>query len=343
VTFGFVVPGDITQATGGYVYDRRLLSEWRQAGMTIPHIVWPDLFPQAGAEGLASAAAALANAPETLLVDGLAYALLPPDWLRAQGRRWCALVHHPLCLETGLDAATAARLEASERAALAVADRVVCTSPATGETLRQRFGVPAARLLVAEPGVTLHPPLPKGEVPLLLAVGSLIPRKAYDVLLEALAGLTDLSWRCVIVGGARDAATAAALSEQQRALGLTGRVTFAGELAAEDLARLYGQADVFVHTALYEGFGMAMADAIASGLPTVAAAGGAIPAIVPPGAAVLVPPGDAAALTAALQPLLADETARRLQGEAAARLGTAFARWPDSARAIARFVGGEGV
>src|SRR5690349_10460895 len=69
-----------------------------------------------------------------------------------------ALVHHPLCLETGLDPATAARLRASERRALAACRGVIVTSPSTAATLEAGFAVPRERIAAATSGAAPAPP-----------------------------------------------------------------------------------------------------------------------------------------------------------------------------------------
>lgn len=336
--FGFAVPGDINQATGGYVYDSRLLAEWRKAGLDVPLLTLPTTYPAVNAKTLAETAAALKDSPDTLIVDGLAYGVLPPDWLHAQKKRWVALVHHPLFLETGLKPERADKLRRSELAALALADQVVCTSRLTAQTLMREFGVTAKRLLVAEPGVTVYPPsIPLGP-DLLLAVGSVIPRKGYDVLIAALAQVADRPWICRIVGGIRDQAHAKALRRQIAQVGLQTRIILEGEQAEAELYSLYGQATLFVHAAHYEGFGMALADAVASGLPTVAASGGAVGQVLSPDCAALVPPGDVGAMAEAIARLLDDPAARAALSGRAKAAASRFVSWSDSAAAVADFV-----
>ncbi|MFD2261381.1 glycosyltransferase family 4 protein [Lacibacterium aquatile] len=336
--FAFAVPGDINQATGGYVYDSRLLAEWRKAGLDVPLLTLPTTYPVVKRATLAATAEALKDSPDTIIVDGLAYGVLPPDWLHAQRKRWVALVHHPLCLETGLTQERAAELRRSELAALALAEQVICTSRVTADTLLREFGVSAKRLLVAEPGVTVYPPsIPLGP-DLLLAVGSVIPRKGYDVLVAALAQVADRPWICRIVGGFRDPAHVKALRRQIAQVGLQTRILLVGEQAEEELYSLYGQATLFVHAAHYEGFGMALADAVASGLPTVAASGGAVGQILSSGCAVLVPPGDVEAMAKEIGRLLDDGRARKRLSAKAKTAAGRFGSWAGSAAAVADFV-----
>src|SRR6185503_11280686 len=112
--------------------------------------------------------------------------------------------------------------------------RVVATSAATARLLAAEFAVPPQRLTVVRPGTD---PVPQqrqdhGGPVALLSVGSVVPRKGYDVLIGALGKLADLSWRLVIVGDReRSAETARALDAQVARLGLADRVTVTGAIA----------------------------------------------------------------------------------------------------------------
>ena len=144
--------------------------------------------------------------------------------------RLVALVHHPLGDEAGLSAAASRGLVAAETAALAAVRQVVVTSAATGRRLAAGFGVAPERIAVAppgtEPGVRAAG---RGDPPLILSVGSLIPRKRHDVLVAALARLADRRWRARILGSeALDPACAAALHRQVAEAGLGSRVTLVG-------------------------------------------------------------------------------------------------------------------
>jgi glycosyltransferase involved in cell wall biosynthesis len=223
--------------------------------------------------------------------------------------RLIALVHHPLALESGLVPGEVRALRASERAALAAVDRVIVTSPATRRILETEYGVRGDKITVALPGIvrTGMPPArqPAGNAINLLAVGALVPRKGYDVLIEAVDRLAGLDWQLVIAGDCkRDRATAKALAATIARKRLGRRVCLAGPVSDRELAELYRDADVFVLASRFEGYGMAYAEAVAYGLPIIGTQIGAIPDTVPPGAGILVPPDDAAALGTALRSMI---------------------------------------
>ncbi len=204
-TIAFAIPGDIDLPTGGYAYDRRLLAEWRAMDVPAEHVPLPGSFPFPTEADLHETGRALLQRPydDTLLIDGLAYGAFPEGIAAGLADRVVALVHHPLALETGLAPEMAQRLRERETAALRYVRAVVTTSPATKRLLISDFGVPEARIAVALPGVDPAPRATgsaEGRPLHLLAVGSVVPRKGYRVLVEALAGLRDRDWRLTIVG-----------------------------------------------------------------------------------------------------------------------------------------------
>jgi len=169
----------------------------------------------------------------------------------------------------------------------------------------------------------------------LLAVGAVVPRKGYDVLVAALARLKHLPWRLVIAGDCgRSVDTFRRLVADIAALGLSDRVQLAGTVTAEELASLYASADLFVLPSRFEGYGMAYAEAIAHGVPVIGTNAGAIPETVPADAGVLVPPDDVDMLAATLQRVM-NNPAERERLAAGAR-ATAFPSWRGQAALFAR-------
>ncbi len=198
-TVGFLIPGDLDLPTGGYAYDRALIAHLPAFGVAPIHVELSGRFPDPTMADLEACAARVATLPEgtPLLVDGLAYGAMPVDLIRRFGRPVVALCHHPLALETGLSAERSARLRASETQALALARRVIVTSPATGRLLVEAYAVPAERIDVAPPGTACKPRATGsgGSRVEILAVGAVVPRKGYDLLIEALSRLADRDWR----------------------------------------------------------------------------------------------------------------------------------------------------
>jgi len=342
VAFAFAVPGSINQPTGGYAYDRRVIAALRGLGCDIDIIDLGEGFPYPEGETSRQALARLrAVTPcRPIVIDGLALGVLPEAAKALRPTHpLVALVHHPLALETGIAPATAAAFVASERAALAAVRHVIVTSPSTRRALIGDYGVAESAVTVAVPGNdrVAVARRPRRDTLALLAVGSVVPRKGYDVLIDALATIGDLGWRLAIAGDCtRDPATAEALAAQIDKRGLGKRVRMLGAVGDDELATLHRDADVFVLASRHEGYGMAFAAAVNHGLPVVGTLAGAIPDTVPPGAGMLVPPDDAAALARALRAMIADAGLREAHAAVARTAAATLPDWDATARVFLR-------
>lgn len=335
----FAIPGDLASPTGGYAYDRQLLARLPAQGIAVTHLQLPGSFPLASVPDLGETGYKLQHTPPgaIILVDGLAYGAMTELVLKDIDRTFVALVHHPLALETGLPPRLSRALKASEASALARAAHVIVTSPVTAATLVADFGVPEGKITVALPGVE---PASRARGSAggtrLLCVGTISPRKAYGVLAEALGGLKDRDWSCVIAG---ETDRVPGEFERVRAViareGLEDRISFVGVLDREALDREYAASDIVVMPSLYEGYGMVLAEAMARGLPIVCTTGGAAARTVPDGAGLKVPPGDAGALRDALARVLGDASLRKSLSEASWRAGRRLPGWPETAASVA--------
>lgn len=342
----FAVPGDLEAPTGGYEYARRLIAHLPEQGVRVTPLRLGGSFPAPDAEALAETAAAFAALPagRPLLVDGLAFGALPGTVIRhaaGDSRPILALVHHPLGLEAGLTPRRAAALIASETEALALADGVVTTSPFTAALLVRDFGVVPDRIRVARPGTLPAervPPRREGETAL-LSVGAVTPRKGHSALVQALGRLRDRAWRLTVAGALdRDPAHVGMLHGVLEDFDLADRVVLAGAVSAEELERLYATTDIVVSASSFEGYGMALAESLARGLPLVMTRGGAADETVPDAAAVKVAPGDVKGLARGLASLIDDPDRRARLAEASWRAGQSLPRWSDTAAIVARAV-----
>ncbi len=218
------------------------------------------------------------------------------------------------------DLALAAELEWS---LLRSANAVIDPSGTIVDTIQKRFGVRPADVPIAT--IPFGTPLParpeeRAEASVrFLFLGRLEPRKGIDSLVAAIPAVLEASPEASfeIAGdappGVAPESLAAALSPEHRK-----RVRFHG--LVDDVRRneLYAQCDVFVAPSRYESFGIVYLEAMAHGRPCVACnIGGPTEIIVQGETGLLVPPGDAAALAAALVELARNPDARRKMGRAA--------------------------
>ena len=335
----FVVPGSIDARTGGSIYDRRMVDGLRRRGWAIEVRELDASFPfptPSAIEGAGDALAAL-GAGTVVVVDGLALSAMPDLIERESPRlRIAALVHLPTAADVGLARDTAERLEAAERRALNAAALVIVTGTATLGLL-ERYGL-ADGAVVVTPG-TDRAPLARGSggSPVrLLSVATLNPGKGHDALLLALAAIPQRDWHLTCAGSlTRHPATVNRVRALASRLDLEDRVSLAGELDTASLAACYDAADVFVLATLQETYGMAVAEALAHGLPVVSTTTGAIPDLVGDDAGVLVPPGDPGALAAALARVIGDAGLRAQLAAGARQVRDRLPEWDNAAARMA--------
>lgn len=340
MTLHWIVPGSLDQRTGGYLYDARMVEGLRGDGLSVEVHELAGDFPGPGEASARALDQALARVPDggVVVADGLAMGAFPGVTARHGDRiRLVALVHHPLGDETGLDPARREALLALEIRALEAARGVVVTSPATAARLAE-LGVPVDRVRAVVPG-TAPAPLSTGPddgaPPRLLSVGTVAPRKGHDVLIRALARVAHLPWTCRVAGSLeRDPDWAGRVRGLTAESGLADRIHLLGELEESVLEAEYAGASLFVLPSHYEGYGMALTEALVRGLPVVSTTGGAIPETVPAEAGILLEPGDVEGLAAVLEALLTSPERRETLAAAARAHAAALPDWPAQVRAF---------
>nr|WP_207944939.1 glycosyltransferase family 4 protein [Actinomadura rubrisoli] len=344
----FVVPGDIDDVSapsGGNVYDRRLCQGLAAAGRPVRELAVPGTWPRPGASARTGLGRALAGLPDgaVVLLDGLVACGVPEIVVPHAGRlRLAVLVHLPLADETGLAPETAADLDARERATLHAAGAVVATSPWARRRLIDHHGLPSGRVHAVTPG-TDPAPLASGTdgASRLLCVASVTPRKGHDLLAEALAAVAHLPWTCECAGPLdRDPAH---VTRVRRLLGrhrIGDRVHLDGPKTGGRLAASYAAADLLVLPSRAETYGMVVTEALARGVPVLATAVDGVPDTLGRDAGLLVPPGDPAALAAALRRWLVEPDLRSRLRAAARRRRGALGGWDATARGVAAVLDG---
>jgi glycosyltransferase involved in cell wall biosynthesis len=271
-----------------------------------------------------------------VLVDGLIASAAAPVLVPAAGRlSLVALVHAPVG-ET-----PAART--AEGAVLSAARAVIATSGWTRDRLLARYRLAPDAVFVAEPGVDpAAPAITTPDGTRLLCVAAVAPQKGQDLLLAALGALADRPWRCSCVGPLdRDWRYVARLRRTLETANLAGRLRLTGPLSGIPLDRAYRSADVLVHASRGETYGMVVTEALARGVPVIAAAVGGLPDALghaPDGTrpGMLVPPDDAVALTGALRNWLTSPSLRRRLRRAALARRSTLPTWSSTTEHVAR-------
>jgi glycosyltransferase involved in cell wall biosynthesis len=320
---------DPARPSGGNVYDLRLAAALRTRGRDVAvHETTVD-----GLGGL------LDGLPDgaTAVVDGLVGSAAPDALAGARDRLGLVMLVH---LPIGLAVAGSTPQREAESRAIAAVDAVVCTSRWTRDWLAEAYDVSADRLHVVVPAAEKSP-LAEGSLAgdRLLSVGAITPVKGHDVLVDALSSLTDVRWTWSLVGASVDAEHATRLWKALWEAGLDDRVTLAGALTGADLAAAYANADLLVLPSRHETYGIVASEALARGVPVLAAdVGGVREALCgsSPGAVpgLLVPGEDPAALAAALREWLSNDDLRARLRHAAAVRRSALEGWDVAAAAV---------
>jgi glycosyltransferase involved in cell wall biosynthesis len=193
-------------------------------------------------------------------------------------------------------------------------DRVVTVSEVSATEIVDCMGVDRARITVVPLGVDQTVFYPRRSLAqsaglrIMTTASSDVPLKGLRYLLTAFAGLL-AHWpelTLVIVGRRRKGPT----QDLLETLGIGASVEFVENLSGEEMAAEYARASICVVPSLYEGFGLPVVEAMASGTPVIATDGGALPEVVGD-AGVIVPAGDADALRTAIDALLRDSARAR--------------------------------
>ena len=339
-----VVPAGIDdprRPSGGNAYDRRLCTGLVEVGWTVRVHAAAGAWPDPGRADHEALDLLLAGVPDgsTVLLDGLVASAAPAVTCRHVGRlRVVVLVHLPLGV------GSRSRSDA-EGALLARVAAVVTTSAWCARWLGEHYGsrgLHHGRVRVAVPGTDPAEQVPgTGSGGALLCVGAVTPTKGHDVLLDALARTAHLDWQMTWVG-ALDVEPLFVHQLRTRAedAGLAGRLVLTGPLTGAALDAAYRSADALVVASRVETYGMVVSEALARGLPVLACrAGGIAEALgtAPEGEVpgLLVPPGDPAALAAAIGSWLGDPTLRTRARKAAAAHRPDLPLWPDTVARVA--------
>lgn len=319
---GFVLCGDLSNRTGGFLYDRMLIHGMRQRGVEVDviQLPWRSYLRSLIQSSLSTNIEGLdTEKVDVIIEDELAHPLL----IRANravhlrsGKPVVSLVHHlrssedhPLWMKRFY--------RYVERRYLNTLDGVIANSPATLAAVRSTTGreLPA---LVAPPGRDhFNGQISAAQVaakvdqdgPLeILFLGSIIPRKRLHDLIEALALLPDVDLRLTVIGrqtGSR--AYVRATKQLIRSRSLQDRVRWRGELPDEQVSRQLIASHLLIVPSSHEGFGIAYLDAMGYGVVPIGTTSGGSSSIIDHAEnGLLIEPGDITSLSEHIRCLASD-------------------------------------
>ncbi|MBN1433557.1 glycosyltransferase family 4 protein [Candidatus Fermentibacterales bacterium] len=337
--------GNLLEHTGGTFYDYMVARKFESEGWSVgyfhvvadlPYIVHRPRFPA----NLAMIARFRKSAPDLVLADagGHRHTWLFNRWVRKnRGSRTIATAFH-MSFRSASTRLGRIILRWTEKDLLTHSDLVVSISDHTSSELGS-LGVDPARVILARPGLSVsRSPGPRisDDVRTVLLVGTVEPRKGVLEAVEALSRSGADRAKLLIVGKPDyNAPYAAMVRERIRQLGMQERVEFLGMVDQAELERLYSASDIFLLPSRWEGYGMAIAEAMARGLPVVATAVGAVPELVKDGVnGLLVEPRDTGGLADAISTLSADVQLRRRISGAAYETSLSFPTWEETCATI---------
>jgi glycosyltransferase involved in cell wall biosynthesis len=340
---------DDPEAGGSELHADRIATAWAAAGLdvemrtsTVPGAAFEtsrngyrsvrrggryEVFAQVLAEGLARGAR-----PDAVVDIWNGIPFFSPAWFR--GPRLTFLHHvHGEMWDMTLPRAQATVGDLVERRIAPLLYRttpVATLSDSSREEIIARLGLPGAQVHVVEPGIDprFSPGSARSDVPLVVAVGRLVPVKRYDLLFDALAAAKAAfpELRAVIAGEGYERAS---LEARRRALDAEDWIEMPGHVSDDQLLELYRSAWLVASSSLREGWGMTLTEAAACATPSVATdIAGQRDAVEDQATGLLV--ADPAQLSGAIISLIADEGLRRSLGEGARKRSQRY-RWERAA------------
>ena len=343
---GVVIYGDLEQTSGGYRYDRKLVSGLEARGDEVTVISLPR--PDRGKRNSDASVRDRLDRPfDVLLQDELCYPTLVDHNPRLEEPETIVALVHLLdaARPGGPESTGEGRGVARERRYLETVDGAVATSEYTRKRTLELASLPTA---VAPPAgrregaaVSLARVRERArEPPLRIAfVGNLVPRKNLPTLLEALARV-DREWTLTVVGSPdADPATARAARRRVDRLGLGDRVSFAGEVVADELESILERSHVLAVPARYEGFGMVYLEAMEYVVvPIASAVGGADDLVADGRNGFLVDPDDRTRLAAVVDDLAVDRDTLARLGRRALETADAHPTWDETTQIVREFL-----
>ncbi|KRE81583.1 glycosyltransferase [Arthrobacter sp. Soil763] len=347
-----LVPGNVRHTSGGNAYNAALLRALAQLGVATETLPVDGGWPVGGPadRGALRRLLTASDAGRVTLVDGLVACGAPEELeaAAAAGTPAWILLHMPLAAHPDL-----------ERRALRAAAGVICTSNTAAAALRTAHGLRDADggIHVAVPGTDPAAPAAGSAPPHLLVLAALLPNKDQQLLLSALAQLTDLDWTATLAGSdTADPGYAARLRRQAGRPGLAERVRIPGELRGAALDAEWSAADLSLLVSRSETYGLVVTESLARGVPVIVRDGtGAVEALAAgtPGtsvdtstAAAPAVPGaavdlreDPAPLAALLRRWLTDPALRAAWRAAAHAARGRLPGWDATARAVLDILG----
>ncbi len=345
---GLVIYGDLEQTSGGYRYDRTLVSALEARGDDVDVIsISRRSYPRALLDGFSLSLRKRLDRPyDVLLQDELCH---PSLWLlNSRLERPASIVSVVHLLRSGGSAGIIdPAYRTVERRYLETVDAAICTSRDTRDRTKALANLPtvvappAGRVEGAGvPTARVRQRAKKTDEPLRVAfVGNVIPRKRTKAVVSALER-ADCDWRLTVVGSLEnDPAYARSVVTNVRNSSVGERVSFTGRVTDSELASVLERSHVLAVPARYEGFGMVYLEAMEYGVVPIASAIGGASEFVDHGEnGFLVEPDDPPAIASIVERLEDDRDCLSRMGTAALETAVDHPTWEETTTRVRSFL-----
>jgi len=304
----FLIPGDIDTLSSCYIYDKRLVEGLKKKGHDVEVYRLGDDFPFPSEDSLNHCHKVIKSIPsaEPIIIDSLAFGTIPSILKEVSATNpIVALIHLPLSMDPNYSAYQRTLFTSPEMEAFSLATKFVVSSEYTFEILLN-LGIEAHKINLIIPGID-HFPQKKNypEKPAkLLSIANLCRSKDHAILVRALTALKDKDWVLHCYGNLdMDRDCLADFQAMIRKNSLQKKILVHATISGKELSDAYLDADLFVHPSDFEIYGMALAEALAHGIPVIASTGGGICKTVPAKMGQFFKPSDVYGLQSILEEL----------------------------------------
>ena len=334
--------------SGGYGFNFRMVEYLRSHGLAVDVIHFttvPDGLPLKWFSASRYISREIRRKKPDLVIVSKSYQYVPLLRMMSifSGTRVLYLMHHLEWMDLR-NKLKAFMYRMYVRWLLGMAGRIWVNSGNTLEAV-EGMGIPSERIMMINPGFEKDPrPLPdrsRRDGPVrLLCVGSISPRKAQHLLVKACTYLDRGSFEVEFAGSAEsDEEYARGIQRMIKEENLSDSIRVSGELSPEDLVNAYMKADILVHPASWEAFGMSILDGMWYGLPVIASDIAAVPELVRHEEnGFLTIPGNAEELADAMKNLIRNRDLRLQMGEKSRMFAEGMNDWNDTGKEFMELV-----
>ena len=259
----FIYPGNINAKTGGYIYEKNIISYCKKKNINMHPVALSSNYPFPNKKDLKHFLQILKDIPikSTIVIDGLALEGMYNVFKKFKDYKVVGLIHHPLSLE--FKGKAAKKFFKLEKKYLNLINNFIVTSSETKSLLINDFKIKRHKISVVEPGIPRMKKYKynKKNKLFFLTCGSIIDRKNYLFLLKVFKNFNNYSLN-IIGDTSRDNEYYIKIKNYVKTHRLSKKIHFIGKVSDSKLSKLYSQTDFYISVSKYEGFGMSLANAL---------------------------------------------------------------------------------